>query len=512
MSIILGCAILSACVSFIFFIRNKTIYAAIFLSISAFLIRYHFIQLDPFLNDWDERYHALVSKNMIKEPLTPMLRVNPVLQYDYKAWTGNHIWVHKQPLFLWQMALSMKIFGVNEIAMRLPSAVLSALLILIIVRIGVILGKITAGYSAAFLFTFSWFQIEQVTGHMGMDHNDVAFTFYVTLSLWSYLEYIHSGKKYWIICIGLFTGLGILVKWLTILVVYGCWGLSILFRDHFKIKLINYLPLFYALVICCAVFLPWQIYIIKKFPLEAAYSYQFNQRHITEAIEGHTGNNFYYFTLLKDQYSSLAIPLLIMGIFLLMKYKTKIEYKITILLSVLTIYIFFSFIVETKAPNYVYIISPFILLLIGLCIEAFINIHSISRKPYLRIIIQLLVISFCAYLFFSHKTLSGIHNRGISKFTIVDREKKIHNTAIFKKLDSILVTPHVVFNVNGMEETEAMFYSNQNVYNWYPPEKTIDSLKNLGYKIAAFTDHGNQILPDYIKKDTSIFIIPYTLK
>ncbi|HMG14269.1 MAG TPA: hypothetical protein VK590_02410 [Saprospiraceae bacterium] len=78
---------------------------------------------DLFLHDWDERYHALVAKNLIQHPLLPTLYDNPVLAYDYKSWSSNHIWLHKQPLPLWMMAFSMYLFGVNEIALRIPSII-----------------------------------------------------------------------------------------------------------------------------------------------------------------------------------------------------------------------------------------------------------------------------------------------------------------------------------------------------------------------------------------------------
>lgn len=510
MNYIFEIAILFALVSILFFFKNKIYWYSVLLFISAFLLRFHFIQLDPFLYDWDERYHAEVSKNMIADPLIPMLRAEAVLPYDYKAWTGNHIWVHKQPVFLWQMALSMKLFGVNEIAVRLPSALMSALLVFIIIRMGALLKKKSAGFIAALLFTFSWFQIEQVTGYMGMDHNDVAFTFYVTLSFWSYMEYVHTRKKYWIFIIGLFTGLGILVKWLTILIVYGCWGLSVLLKDKFKIK--SYLPLVGALFICCTVFLPWQFYIIHNFPLESSYAYEFNKRHITEVLEGHAGNSFYYINLIRDQFGFFAIPLILSGSFLLIKDQVKLDYKICILISILIVYSFFSLIVKTKAPNYVYILSPFILLLFGCSFEFLDTFITKLKKPIIHFIIRFSVIIILVLSVLQFKTIDLIHEKGISKFSFVDREKKIHNTNIFKKMDSLLITPHIVFNVNGMEETEAMFYSNQNVYNWYPPKNTIDSLKSAGYRIAAFPDHGNQILPDYIKNDPAIFILPYTLK
>lgn len=73
---------------------------------------------------------------MMSKPLAPMLRTEPVLDYNYKDWSNNHIWLHKQPLFLWQMAISMKIFGVNEFGLRFPSAFLCACLTLLLFRMG----------------------------------------------------------------------------------------------------------------------------------------------------------------------------------------------------------------------------------------------------------------------------------------------------------------------------------------------------------------------------------------
>jgi 4-amino-4-deoxy-L-arabinose transferase-like glycosyltransferase len=86
---------------------------------------------DFFLHSWDERYHALVAKNLIQHPLTPTLYDNPVLPYDYRNWKANHIWLHKQPLPVWTIAASMRLFGVNEIALRLPSIILSTIGILL---------------------------------------------------------------------------------------------------------------------------------------------------------------------------------------------------------------------------------------------------------------------------------------------------------------------------------------------------------------------------------------------
>ncbi|MBK7221497.1 MAG: hypothetical protein IPH94_09250 [Saprospiraceae bacterium] len=107
--------------------KNATL---ILILVLGFFLRLHYAHLDPYLHAWDERYHALVAKNLMDDPLLPLLRAEPLVPYDDKAWCCNHIWVHKQPLFMWQMAASMAIFGVSEFAMRYPSVLMGCLMIL----------------------------------------------------------------------------------------------------------------------------------------------------------------------------------------------------------------------------------------------------------------------------------------------------------------------------------------------------------------------------------------------
>jgi len=78
----------------------------VFLGLTAFSLFSFAALLDPFLNIWDERFHALVAKNLIDHPLMPTLYDDPVVDMLYDRWDRWHIWLHKQPLFLWQIALS----------------------------------------------------------------------------------------------------------------------------------------------------------------------------------------------------------------------------------------------------------------------------------------------------------------------------------------------------------------------------------------------------------------------
>ncbi|MBK6732301.1 MAG: glycosyltransferase family 39 protein [Bacteroidetes bacterium] len=346
---------------------NKLLYLFGFSLILRILIN---IQ-DPFLHSWDERFHALVAKNMMTHPFTPMLRTDPVLPYDETSWTEGHFWVHKQPLFLWQMALSMKLFGVNLFALRLPSALMGALSVLLISRIGILFNNKFAGLVAALLFTFSSYQLELTNGVVGMDHNDVAFGFYILASFWCYFEYRESNKKYWVLLIGLFAGCAILNKWLVGLLIFAIWGIEILLQYKMHMRLKHFIPMLQALVICCIVFIPWQIYILNRFPKQAAFTYQFNERHITEALEGHTGSVFYFLQIFPWQYSFLIIPFLIIALIGWLKNKFSTKMFLPLAFAIFIIYFFFSVIVKTKSSNYVFIVAPFIFLISGFGFDLF---------------------------------------------------------------------------------------------------------------------------------------------
>ena len=146
----------------------------VILLVIAFLLRLY-VGTDLFLHEWDERYHALVAKNLMTDPLKPMLYANPVLLYDYRDWSTNHVWLHKQPFPLWCMALSMKIFGVNEIALRLPSVGLSTLSVLGTFLIGKHLFDAKTGTIAAFLHAIHCLSIELTVGCSSTEHFDLVF-------------------------------------------------------------------------------------------------------------------------------------------------------------------------------------------------------------------------------------------------------------------------------------------------------------------------------------------------
>ena len=74
----------------------------------------------PYLNDWDERFHGLVAKNIAADNsfAAPRLYRHPVLDVPAADWARAHHWMHKPPLTTWLMAGSIKLFGVSAFAVQ----------------------------------------------------------------------------------------------------------------------------------------------------------------------------------------------------------------------------------------------------------------------------------------------------------------------------------------------------------------------------------------------------------
>ncbi len=477
---------------------------AILLMLIAAAIRLYFAQADPFLHDWDERFHALVARNMMDQPFKPMLKTSALLPHeDYTAWCCNHIWLHKQPLFMWQMALSMKVFGVSELALRLPSVIMGALMILLLYRITVLVtGNKTAGLIAAGLLCFSHYHLTLIMGIKGMDHNDVAFGFYVLASLWAYAAYERSGKWYWVLLIGLFSGCAILNKWLTGLAVFLAWGVNLLIDLKHKDRkdLVRFMV---ALAVCCIVFIPWQIYIHRAFPEEARYEAAYNTRHIFEALEGHTGSIWYYLRAAGSYFGSwlwLGIAPGILLAFFMKRRNSRLLYAFTVLL--LFVLCFFSFIVQTKVHSYFFMIAPICMMFIAISLYA---VCFRSGKRWAAVV----VLPVALWL----SLRPGEWKRYFSADNH-ERNRKVHNTAVYKNIRNY-IPEHVkiVVGLNEFEDVELMFYHKDiaAIHWWLPPED-MERLAAEQVPVATFKSREPYVMPSYLPDYPYLYIIDKTVK
>lgn len=488
-------------ISLYYFVTEKRGGALGFLLLGAFLLRLAMISLEP-LNVWDERFHALVAKNMLAFPFKPMLHITPVIPFDYQDWTGNHVWLHKQPLFLWQMALSMKIFGVNEYALRLPSAIMGSIMVFFIYQIMYIwTKKQQIAYIAAFFFALSFFNLELTSGRIGMDHNDICFTFYVTASIWAFCKFTEGDEAKWIVLIGLFVGLAVLVKWLAGILVFGGWGLYILLDSNKRTDWKSYLELILAALISLAIFMPWQIYISNAFPLESSWEYGLNTKHFLEVIEGHSGGPFFHLQNMGYIYFFPFGVVLIGIIIVLWKYRSKLTFSM--LSMFLVVYLFFS-VAATKVQTFPYIVTSILFGIVAIALyESFQFLFRFVQTTKAKRILLFAVLILLGYLVMNPPNMAN--NRSEDNH---GRNNRIHNLDIYKNLPE---EHRVIFNVKSFEDVDLMFYHGGDTYDFCPSEQLIDSLLNAGLKLSAFKSHGDKQLPSYMLDRDEIMILDYEL-
>ena len=240
------------------------------------------------LHQWDERYHVLVAKNLIAEPLTPTLYREALLPADYQDWMSSHIWLHKPPGALWPMAASMAVFGVNEIALRLPSILLSTLSVWLKYpdrREGLTdrawdcwLPRSTPSTA----FSWPW------PRRRVADHVDTALIFWIELGIWFAVEYAETRRERWLAAAGVVLGAALLTKSLpALLIVVVAYAIFI----HRGTSLFALTRAAVVLAIGTAVWLPWMIYTRFAFPREAEWAWH---THLTFAplLESHDDRAF----------------------------------------------------------------------------------------------------------------------------------------------------------------------------------------------------------------------------
>jgi 4-amino-4-deoxy-L-arabinose transferase len=469
------------------FQKSDNFKIAVLLLILCGLALRFYISADFFLHDWDERYHALVAKNLIRHPLTPTLYDNPLLSYDYINWTANHIWLHKQPLPLWTMAASMRLFGINEIALRLPSIILSTMGIWLTFSIATFFFNKKIGYLAAFFYSINGLIIELTGGRVATDHIDIFFLFFIQLAVFFSIIFVQKRKTIYNVLAGASIGAAILSKWLPALIVLPVWLLLVIDSKNFNIKsiIIQFIILLGA---CTIVFLPWQLYIYNAFPVEANWETSFNYDHITRVLQEYARPVYYFIGKLGINYGELVyLPLLW---FSWMTLKKISNYKRLALFIWFWIpFLFFSF-VKTKMQAYILFTSPALFMMTS---EFWFMLDLYKRNKKLRWLFNLVLILFIA----------------LPARYMIERTKLFDNmdrspqwVTDLKNLNNNKITNGVLFNYN--KPIEAMFYTNLTVYPYIPDKKIITALIDMNYRVMI---NDNDNIPADIKAINGVMIV-----
>lgn len=185
---------------------------------------------------WDEGFHALVAKNLLKHPFKFTLYEQPWLPYSYTDWGNNHIWLHKPPIAMWQIALSYAVLGVNTFALRLPSVILGSGAVFLTYLIATELFNKRIGLIVAFWQGFNVCTFNLIHGYLYSDHIDVTLLFWVEVSCYLLVKATKTGKLRYVIASGIAQGLAYLSKSYLGMVVFGIMGVLWFLR---RIKVLN---------------------------------------------------------------------------------------------------------------------------------------------------------------------------------------------------------------------------------------------------------------------------------
>jgi Dolichyl-phosphate-mannose-protein mannosyltransferase len=478
-NIYIGIPVLVVCVAGYIFSyqqeRNGYHVRAVSLLMLCGLLLRAYAATDQFLHPWDERYHALVAKHLLTNILRPTLYTHPALPYDPSNWTISSIWLHKQPLTLWLIALSLKIFGTHVWAVRVPSILLSTIGIKLAYDIAAYLYDKRIAWLSALLFSIHGLIIDLAAGRTATDHTDIMFLFFVTMAVWCALKNVQKRSLFFALSAGVAIGCAILCKWLPAMIVIPVW-VCLGIKEKIPSRMIV-AHLAAMTVAATAVALPWQLYIIHSFPRESAIEYAFNIRHITMPLEGHAGNWFYTFNFLRIGYGELIyIPVIW---FIVRMFRQFDLGDLALLIWFLIPYLFFS-ITATKMPAYTLFAAPAVFMITAKCSYSFVarDGKPILYRSALRIVALGLIILPIRYSIEKLRPFSAIDQHPVWQQNIEQLQHSAWN-----------MPDVVVFNCPHPIET--MFACECTCYEATPPPSAIEVIRRSGKKVLILNNDGS---------------------
>ena len=329
--------------------------------------------------DWDESRHG--------ENALEILKTNDwvVLKYDDQT----DLWNTKPPLGAWLIAISFKILGVNEFALRFWSALFGAGTVVLVFLFGREIGNNCVGFFSALLLSTNVLFIGYHGARTG-DY-DVMVTFVITLSL--YLFYLSQKKdnNTYLIGTALSIALAVLIKGVVGLFPVLIIGISLFYFKSLKATIFSR-QFKYGILIFCIVALPWFIlrFIAGSDFIIRMLNYDLLQR-FNEPIEGHIGNWAFYFIGLQFLFGKIGFILLLL-IFIYSIYLIKIGNKpLFILIIWISVFIGTFTIAGSKLSWYMIPIYPAISLLIGFHLDDLQKLLKIKKSIFIAIFLILMI-------------------------------------------------------------------------------------------------------------------------
>jgi 4-amino-4-deoxy-L-arabinose transferase len=431
------------------------------------------------LHKWDERFHAVVAKNLMADPFTPTLYRDPAVEYDLRDWTSNHVWLHKPPLALWMMAGSMAVFGVDELAMRLPSMLLSTAAIVLTFLIGRRLFDDRTALLAASFHAVNAFLISLASGRRVADHVDTALLLFFELAVWLGLHASRSWAA--VVVCGAAVGLGLLAKsvpaLLALPVIFAAMTLTISWRAA-AVRTTA------AAGVAVCVAAPWTIYTWGRFPAEAAWEARYTLMHITQTLEGMAGGPLSYLRDFPRFFGELTILSIGFAAWHALWHRKATPPLTVAGVWILVPYLLFS-IAATRLPAFVMVSAPAIFIVHGWVwwtLRDRMHERGGAARKALLVLLIVMAAAPARHLFEPTSVL----------------ERRDRDPAAYRELRQLTerIGPGdaVIFNLPF--DIEAMFYTPYTAYSRLPTEEQVRRLAAAGRRVVIYQPGGDAtVLP-----------------
>lgn len=470
-----------------------------------------------YLSPWDEAFHALVAKNFLAHPFKPVLMENPVYGGNPNNWMISHIWLHKPPVSLWAISLGMKVFGMREVYIRLPSIILNTLTVFLVFLIARSIGGDAAGLSAALIASFNSVFLRLSTGIWCCDHPDTFLVFFTTLSFYFILSYIRDNSGLNAVLVGFSAGLGFLSKWFPALLPVLAFAILII-RER-KSGDSGYRDLAYMLAAFFFTVLPWCIHAYLLAPDVFIHEQAYSLKHVTSAVEEHTEPFYFYLRRLYVDFGfgwgsgiidilNLVFFYAVFGYCLLnFQKKTCLRrgFRLVFYAWIFVPLIIFSF-TQTKMRGYTAIAYPGICIILGLCISNFMASSLKTRK--MRVSSMLLLVLLALFL-----TVSGMNYLKLVGDGIDRIDDRCHSTPAFKGNVSLIEETHpnntLVLNTGSPAHIYTMFYTGIPTYDKSPDEETIARMMRMRLNVLIAYRPGGETSPESRYDHENITYIPF---
>ena len=296
------------------------------------------------LPDWDEAIYAEVTKEMIRGHhwLTP--------------YWNHHPFFEKPPLLYWSQMATFRLFGINEFAARLPSALAGVgTLLLVYAIVRQMAGKTAALFAALVLLTTHKFDHSVRLGT-----TDALLCLCIYLTAYGYVRMQEGdGRWFYLLCAGL--GLGVLAKGPAEFVAPMAIGLDWLIRG--RKKLLTMRQFWLGVAVLAVIALPWHLWMVAHYGWTYANEYMGYQilARASRPLEGNFGGLWFYFPVIWKG----SLPWCLLGIWALVRWVWKREWECALpwLLMGVTLGLYTT--VETKLYWYVVPFYPALAMEVG---------------------------------------------------------------------------------------------------------------------------------------------------